>query len=122
MHPKEAKLALAKEIVSIYHSPAAADKECEEFERIFSKGKLPKDLPIYKVNKETIDIIEVLYDSRLVSSKNEARRLFGQGSISLVNPNNPSIVSVLGQPEIEVPKEGLIFKVGKRRFLKVICQ
>ena len=122
LHPKEAKLALAKEIVSFYHSPAAAQKECDEFERIFSKGKLPQDLPIYKASRGNIDLIEVLYDSKLVSSKNEARRLFSQGSISLLNPDDPSAVTVISKPELEISKEGLILKVGKRRFIKIICQ
>jgi tyrosyl-tRNA synthetase len=122
MHPKEAKLALAKEIVSTYHSPQAAQRECEEFERIFSKGKLPKDLPIYKVDKETVDIIEVLYSCKVVASKNEARRLLSQGSISLINSSDPSISTTVGEQQIQIPTEGLIFKVGKRRFFKLILK
>ncbi len=122
MHPKEAKSALAKEIVATYHSPAIAQKECEEFEKVFSKGKLPQDLPIYKADKKEVDVIEVLYSCKVVASKNEARRLLSSGSIYLVNQSDPSIITTVSDQQIQIPHEGLVFKVGKRRFFKVICQ
>ena len=118
MHPKEAKVILAKEIVSFYHSSKVAGKEEEEFKRVFSDKQLPKDMPIRKVEEE-INIIDFLYESKLVSSKNEARRLLSQGSITFSNVNLEEF-KVLKDQTVEIPSQGLIFKVGKRRFIKAI--
>jgi len=121
LHPKEAKLKLAEEIVSFYHSRKSAGKERKEFERVFSKGKLPEDLPIYKVKTPKIDIIEVLLKSGLTASKNEARRLLSQGSITAsITALSGAEFSVIKDQEVAIPPEGVVFKVGKKRFLKVI--
>jgi tyrosyl-tRNA synthetase len=119
IHPKEAKLKLATEIVSFYYSPRLALKAKKNFERVFSQKNIPEDLPIYKVREDSIDIIEVLSQAGLVASKNEARRLLNQGSIS-VSLNNTADLSVLKEQNISLPPEGLVFKVGKKRFLKVL--
>jgi len=118
LHPKEAKLQLAEQIVSFYHSARAAKRAKKEFERVFSKGKLPEDLPLYKAGVSRVDIVEVLTQAKLTASKNEARRLFSQGSISVVSDNGDC--SVIKGQEVEIPPEGVVFKVGKKRFLKVI--
>ena len=119
MHPKEAKEALAKHIVSFYHSAKVAQREESEFRRVFSSRQLPKDMPIYKAQGNSINIIELLYDSHLVCSKNEARRLFSQGSISS-STAALKVFNILKEQDIEIPPEGRIFKVGKRKFIKAI--
>lgn len=119
IHPKEAKLLLAEELVSFYHSQVAAKKAKLEFEKVFSKKQLPKDMPVYKTDKESVDLVEVLHKAKQVSSKNEARRLLNQGSIHISNPKNPDF-KVHKDPKLKVPKSGLIIKIGKKRFLKVI--
>ena len=122
-HPKEAKIILAKEIVSFYHSPKVAGKEEDEFKSVFSNKQLPKDIPIRKVIEEEINIIDFLYEEKLVSSKNEARRLLSQGSISSSNVAPEDALkkfNVLKDQTVKIPSQGLIFKVGKRRFIKTI--
>ena len=120
-HPKEVKLSLSENLVSFYHSSEVAKRERKEFEEVFSRGQLPKDLPIYKVKESPIDIIEILHDAKLVASKNEARRLLLQGGISLLN-SEAKVIAVLGEQSLEISPEGAIFKVGKKRFLKLILQ
>ncbi len=120
-HPKEVKLSLSENLVSFYHSSKVAKRERKEFEEVFSRGQLPKDLPIYKVKESPIDIIEILHDAKLVASKNEARRLLLQGGISLLN-SEAKVIAVLGEQSLEISPEGAIFKVGKKRFLKLILQ
>jgi len=119
MHPKEAKKALAKELVSFYHSALIAEAQAEEFERVFSRRQIPQDIPLYKAEKATIDLVEVLHLQGLVSSRNEARRLLSQGGISLLDPQDPAAALTARSPEVKIPEEGLIIKVGKKRFLKV---
>lgn len=120
MHPKEAKLKLAVEIVSFYYSTRLALKVKKNFERVFSQKNIPEDLPIYKAKESNIDIIEVLSQANLVASKNEARRLLSQGSISFGLANTTDL-AVLKEQSISLPPEGLVFKVGKKRFLKVLA-
>lgn len=113
MHPKEAKLCLAQTIVAMYHSSESALKEREKFERVFSRKEIPAEIPLYCAPSGEVDIIEVLYNSGLVSSRNEARRLIQQKGVSAGGV-------VLGDKLVNVPSKGAVIKVGKRRFLKIV--
>ena len=112
MHPKEAKLLLAETIVQDYSSSSEAKKAREEFERVFSQKGLPDDIKECIVQTEEVDIIELLYREGCISTKNEARRLLKQRGISC---NNQPLLS----QKLSIPSEGVILKIGKRRFLKV---
>jgi len=120
MHPKEAKIALASEIVSFYHSKQAALKERKEFERVFSKKETPENMPVYKAQSTSIDLVETLHKASMAGSKNEIRRLLSQGSISILDENNPSAAEIVKTQTINVPSQGLILKIGKKRFLKIV--
>jgi len=111
MHPKEAKVNLAKIIITQYHSAQAAEKEAEEFTRVFSQKEIPADMPSFKTDGKK-HIVAILIESKLASSGNEARRLVKQGAVSF---NNLKVES-----DNFIPKEGGILKAGSRRFLKVI--
>ncbi len=120
-HPREVKLTLAENLVSFYHSKKLASREKIEFVDVFSQRKLPKKVQIYKVKESTVNIIEVLYDAKLTASKNEARRLLSQGGISLLD-SEAGVIAVVKEQNLEIPPEGVIFKVGKKRFLKLTLQ
>ncbi len=115
MHPKEAKLLLAEKIVSEYHSPLVAKRTKDEFERIFSRRETPRDLPTFTVSEKKVDLVELLYNSKLVSSRNQARRLLLQKGIREKEKDAPLEDRILA-----IPPQGLILKVGKRKFLKVV--
>jgi len=119
MHPKEAKLLLAEEIVSFYYSKETGKKEKEEFEKVFSQKELPQDMPVHHAGKENIDLIEVLFTEKMVSSKNEARRLLMQGGISVVEAGS-SKSSPVKEQTMKISPQGVILKIGKRKFLKII--
>lgn len=120
MHPKEAKLLLAETIVSFYYSQEAGRQEKEEFQRVFSQGSIPQDILAYKVKNETVNLLEVLCEAKLVSSKNEARRLLSQGGISLININDSSKITPLKEETLTITFGAAVLKVGKRKFIKVI--
>jgi len=111
LHPKEAKVKLAQELIGQYHSKKDAEKTRLEFERVFSQGELPQDIPEYKTDGKQ-SITTILLNSRLVKSGNEARRLIKQGAVSLDNSKV--------RQENFVPIKGGVLKVGSRRFLKII--
>ncbi|MCF7908457.1 MAG: tyrosine--tRNA ligase [Candidatus Omnitrophica bacterium] len=120
MHPKEAKLTLAESIVSFYHSESLAKKARLGFEKVFSKGGLPEEIPTYRVKDSKIDIAEVLQKSGLIVSKNEVRRLLQQGAISVVDGADSKKHHVLSEQILEMSSPELILKVGKKKFLKVV--
>jgi tyrosyl-tRNA synthetase len=110
MHPKEAKVNLAKIIISQYHSTQIAEKEAQEFTRVFARKEIPQDIPKFKIDGNQT-ILAVLIESKLVASGNEARRLIKQGAVSF---NNVKV-----EKDDFVPLEPGILKAGSRRFLKI---
>ncbi len=118
MHPKEAKLLLAQTIVSCYYSQKEGLREREEFERVFSQREVPQDIPVYKATSKEIDAVEALSEAGMVASKNEARRLLKQGGISIIDPKDYS-QSALKDQKLKIAPEGLILKIGKKKFLKI---
>ena len=110
LHPKEAKVNLAKIIIAQYHSAQAAEKEAEEFARVFSQKEIPQEIQKFKTDSQKT-ILVILTESKLVSSGNEVRRLIKQGAVSFDNTK---------VNEDFVPKTSGILKAGSRRFLKVI--
>jgi len=110
MHPKEAKVMLAKSIIAQYHGERAADKAADEFQRVFSRKELPEDIAIYKI-VGVKSILEVMLESKLVNTGNEARRMIKQGAVLFDNEKVDS-------EKFVVEKNGIL-KVGSRRFLKI---
>jgi tyrosyl-tRNA synthetase len=86
-HPKEAKLSLAHEIVTQYHSSNAAREAREDFDQKFrGRGKdiqlTPKDT-IRLSDHASIVLVQMLVEKDLVKSKSEARRLIRQGAVEI---------------------------------------
>lgn len=113
-NPMKYKLRLAKEIVARYHSKEAADKEEEDFIKVFSKKEIPEEVETFFVDSDEINLIDFLKEKNIISSKSEGRRIFEQGGI-YVNNERFSDSSF----KIKIDKE-VIIKVGKRKFIKVI--
>jgi tyrosyl-tRNA synthetase len=109
-NPKDAKMRLAREVVTLYHGDEAAKHEEEQFTSVFSKHELPEDMQEMKVGKK-IQLIDVMMLAKLVSSKSEARRLIEQGGVKL-NDMTIGTVDAMAQPGV--------LKVGKRKFLKLV--
>ncbi|MDD5194191.1 MAG: tyrosine--tRNA ligase [Candidatus Omnitrophica bacterium] len=120
MHPKEAKLLLAQLIVSFFTTEAKGAAAREEFQRVFSQKEIPQDIATYKASGPNVDILEVLLSAKLVASKNEARRLITQGGISLLSAGNSSISTTVSTQTLSIPESGIILKIGKTKFLKII--
>ncbi len=86
LHPKQAKVNLAKIIVAQYHSKADADKQAEEFDRAFKDKGFPQDIKPteIKVNSEVVPVIAVLADhAKLLSSRGEAKRKIQEGAVEV---------------------------------------
>lgn len=113
INPRDLKARLAKEIVAMYHSKKAALAAEKEFERVFKKKGLPSKIPLVKIKKKKLAILDLLLKTKLVSSKSEAKRLILQKGVKI-----DSKVQGDWKKIIEI-KKGLIIKVGKRKFAKL---
>ena len=84
LHPKRAKVNLAKIIVTQYHSKSEADKQAEEFDRAFKDKGFPSDANIISLSAhESILIIPVLVGTQLVDSNGEAKRKIQEGAVEI---------------------------------------
>ncbi len=115
LHPKEIKKQLARELTARFHSSEAALVAEAGFEKVFTKGGVPDDIPeMVSSATEEIWLPQLLVDSGLVKSTSDGRRMIKQNAVSIDGEKITDMNSVV-QPEGEV-----LIKVGKRRFCKVI--
>lgn len=111
LHPRDVKMKLAYEIVSIYHTPEAARQAQDAFVRVFQRGDLPVEMPELALHAGQT-VLDVLVTGKLVNSKSEGRRLLDQHGVRLDG-------EVLTDPNQPFPKPGVL-QVGKRKYLKVV--
>ena len=113
INPRDIKMDLAREIVSLYHTAEEVDQAEERFKMIFQMGQKPKDIDTINTEKENFDLIQIVVDKGLVSSKSEFRRLLAQGGVKI---NDKKITK-----EEFLPKEGeFVVQIGKKKFIKII--
>jgi len=110
MNPRDAKIKMAKEVISIYHSETEAQQAEISFMNVFQKKKLPDQMPEIKITSGQ-KLINILIESNQTPSKGEARRLFTQNAISF---NDKKITDI----NFIITVSG-ICKIGKRRFIKI---
>ena len=110
-NPRDLKVYLARELVTMYYSEKEAKKAEESFENTFAKGGVPEDVIEVTVAKDT-SLSDILMVQEMIISKSEFRRLVSEGAITNTVTgekitNTDAIVS-----------DGT-YKIGKRRFIKV---
>ncbi len=111
LHPKEAKVNLAKIIISQYYSQEVAVQSALDFEKVFSQKQIPDQMPEYQL-KDVKKIVDIIIESGLCTSKNEARRLIKQNAVEFNN-------NKISDEFLTLSQEGIL-KVGSRRFLKIV--
>jgi len=121
MSPRDAKHALARGIVARYHGEKAAAAAAERFEKMFVRGEAPEDapeavLPAGSLKEGKIWALKLLTLTGAAPSRGEAERLIRQGAVELDG-------SRVDDPRADIPvRDGMVLKVGKRRFVKVRVQ
>ena len=113
LHPRDVKMEVAREIVSIFHGDASAQQAEQHFRTVFQERELPADMPTYVV-EAPISIVDLLAASGLASSKGEARRLIQQGGVRLGGEK------VSGVDQVVAVEKEAVLQVGKRKFLKLL--
>ena len=110
LHPRDVKMKLAFEIVSIYHSEAAAEEAQAAFVRVFQQGEVPQEMATYQM-QDGQTVLDILADSGIVSSRGEGRRMIKQNAVSLDDDK-------LTDPFAPFPGPGVL-RVGRRKFIQV---
>jgi tyrosyl-tRNA synthetase len=112
-HPKEAKVLLAKTIVTQFYDEKAARLAAAEFEKVFAKGELPDDIPQVEVDKGAAMAGKLLLSCGLVPSGAEAKRMIRHSAVSVDGRK-------ITDPNTQItPADGMIIQVGKRKFAKL---
>ena len=113
LHPRDAKMQLARTIVRLYHGEEAALEAEEEFKRVFQQRAMPTDIPEYAMDAPTepIFVPQFCTDAGLTASNGEARRSIKAGAFK-INGEKYSEENI-------TLEEGMIVQVGKRKFVKI---
>ena len=111
VHPRDAKMQLAHEVVASLYGEEAAGKAQEMFVHMFQHGGIPDEMPEYKLQPEQT-VLDVLIAAELASSRGEGRRLIDQKGVRLDG-------EVLSEAASAFPHAGVL-QVGKRHYVKVI--
>jgi tyrosyl-tRNA synthetase len=119
-HPKEVKEDLAAMIVRQYHDASAADAARQHFRSVFGQKELPSDIETRELPRATspIRVTKLLASLGLAPSVTEAQRLVESGAVHL---DDQRVTDV--KAEFDLSRAGEhTFKVGKRRFLRVVVR
>ena len=118
-HPRQAKEAMAKGVVTRYHGAAAADEAAAAFKRVFAQGRLPDDMPTIPLPPAGIAVLDLLTRDppKFAKSRGEARRLIKQGAVTIDGEKVTSEETVVTPPAGDADR---ILKVGKRRFARLM--
>ncbi len=113
-NPKVLKMLLAYKVVEQLYDTQSAITAEENFKQVFEEKLNPDEIPIFKTGKR--NIVDVLIETKLATSKSEARRLIKQGGVKVdtkvVKDENFKIGSI--------DKDGVVIQKGKRHFAKIV--
>jgi len=115
LHPNEVKMRLAREIVAIFHSPAAAEEAQRRWDEVFRGGSgVPEDIPEASLTSEE-RVVDILRRLEMVASGAEARRLIEQNGVKLDGApitDTHATISLAALPAV--------LQVGKRKFVRLV--
>lgn len=110
VHPRDGKMRIAREIVSVFYGAADAKSAEDAFIKTFQKKEVPDEMPEYHLEAGQ-SVLDVILAANLAPSKSEARRLIDQKGVRLDG-------EVLERGDAQFPHAGVL-QVGKRKFLRV---
>ena len=105
-------MRLAREIVTLYHSAAAADEGEKHFQLVFQKKQTPEDIRLVKTGAG--ELADILLKNGVIASKSEFRRLVEEGGVRVGGEK-------IQGAEYAIHTDATV-QIGKRRFLKIVVQ
>jgi tyrosyl-tRNA synthetase len=117
LHPMDAKMRLAQEVIADFHDEDAARKAAENFQRVFRDRQAPVESPIVKLPKSPAKkLTALLVDLKLAPSKAEAERLVKQKAVEI---DGVTIEDPRKDIDLSKPAEFLL-RAGKKKFVRVV--
>ena len=110
-NPRDAKVALAKEIVTRFHSAQAAEDALADFVNR-SKGGIPDDVPELALSGAPLGVAHLLKQAGLCASTSEAMRMVDQGGVRIDG-------AVVSDKALQIGAGTFVLQVGKRKFARV---
>ncbi len=111
LNPRDAKISLAKELITMYHNSEEAEKAEARFKLVYSQGDIPDDIPEVIISDLQVWLPKFLQDNEMVSSTSDGRRMLKQGAIKV---NGEKYLD-----ENLLLSEGMVVQVGKRKFIRI---
>lgn len=119
---RKAKKLLAFEVTKLVHGEEEANNAMKVAEELFSGNGISENMPTINLSKEKLDIniLDLLVETSIATSKSEARRLVEQNGISINKIKENDINKVITTSDIN--DNSLIIQKGKKVFIKVVFE
>ena len=118
-NPKLAKEELGKLLIAQFHDQTEAVAAALEWNRIHSQRLVPEEMPDFVLRTEA-SVVDVLKDTGLASSKNQARQLIAGGGVR-IDGVKVEDAALLINPTSMPPQAGAILQVGRRHFVRLLA-
>jgi len=112
VNPRDYKMKLAREMVTLLYDETRAQEAEKEFIHVFQKKDVPTDMPVLEVHEPTIQLADLLVFAG-VESKSQAKRLAKQGGVKIDDEKHTDPFE-----EINVKKISIL-RIGKLKFYKI---
>ncbi len=113
MHPREAKVRMARSVVSQFHGEEKGLKAVEFFEKVFSRKEIPEDIPVFRMEGEGLfRLSTIMVQSGAAKSESQAKQLIRQGAVDW---NGETV----RDPFFSARPENDLLKVGKRFYCRI---
>ncbi|MGV3464170.1 MAG: tyrosine--tRNA ligase, partial [Heyndrickxia sp.] len=114
LHPRDAKMLLARTIVSTFYNVEEAERAEDTFKAVFQRRSLPENIPVVKwQGDKEIPLVDLLVELKLQTSKTEARKMIQNGGVRVNEVKVSDIHHSVNTMELP------IIQVGKRKFIKL---
>lgn len=117
-NPRDLKLELAKEIVSLYHGAKSAEAARAEFISVFSKKELPSAIEEEALSEGSYEAVALVLALGLAKSRSEAWRLVEQGAVEVI-PKQGLAIRLKNPRDTVNISSGSVVRVGKTKFVRI---
>jgi tyrosyl-tRNA synthetase len=113
-NPRDAKIRAAYEVTKIFHGEKEAQAAQADFVSKFQKREIPEDMEALQLGATKMSLYEIVKKLIPETSNSDIKRLFVQGGIKIDDASHKDTEEIMN-----MPAEGLVIKIGKRRWFKV---
>jgi tyrosyl-tRNA synthetase len=113
LHPRDVKMELAREIVSIFFGEEAAERAEAHFRTVFQERAYPEEMPTFLLSRPQ-PLVDLLVLTGMAPSRSEARRLIRQGGVRLDGETLSEVETII---QVDRPR---VLQVGRRRFMRLV--